>query len=160
MKAETPANRKKTGKPRPTAWKPGQSGNPKGAPKRGTSWAEVINKTYEMTPAQIREWLGPRNELSAAFQQMPQDVPLKHLVAARAAAALMFEPTPGLLAAIMNRAEGMPTQALELSGPDKKEIVIKAFDYGLATSAIAPRPTPDSESPGEGEDSSDGTPVG
>lgn len=161
MKKSEIANKGKT-KPRGNpAWvKGGPSPNPKGAPKRGTSWAEVITKTYEMTPAQIQEWLGARNELSASFRQMPQDVPLKHLVVARVAAALMFEPTPALLAAIMNRAEGMPTQAVELSGPDKKEITIRAFDYGLAVADIAPRPETDSESSGEGEGHSNGAQVG
>src|ERR1700693_2918298 len=32
----------KSRKAPPHAWKPGQSGNPAGAPKRGMSWAEII----------------------------------------------------------------------------------------------------------------------
>lgn len=42
-----PKNKQKTGKStrggkRRTSWKPGQSGNPKGAPRKGLSWKELI----------------------------------------------------------------------------------------------------------------------
>lgn len=157
MKAETPANRKKTGKPRPTAWKPGQSGNPKGAPKRGESWAEIINRVGDLTPP---EAAARSLELSKQFLKIGDGVTLKEAVTLRAYGALLFEPTGGLFNALTNRAEGMPTQALELSGPDKKEIVIKAFNYGLAVADIAPRPAPDSESSGDGESDSDGAQMG
>lgn len=45
-----PANRDKAGnkaKANKTTWKPGQSGNPAGAPKRGMSWAELIKAEGE-----------------------------------------------------------------------------------------------------------------
>lgn len=45
------ANRSASQKPKrkapSTAWKPGQSGNPAGAPKRGMSWREIIDEVGE-----------------------------------------------------------------------------------------------------------------
>ena len=58
-KADLSDNRQTTGKRRATStsFKPGQTGNPKGAPKRGTSWTEVIKWTDDSTPGQLVKYL-------------------------------------------------------------------------------------------------------
>lgn len=150
------ANRQKRKAPK-SAWKPGNSGNPKGAPKRGESWTEIIKRVGDLTPS---EAAATSLELAKQLLKIGDGLTLKEAVVLRVYGALLFEPNPGLLNAFMNRAEGMPTQAVELSGPDKKEITIRAFDYGIAIAAIAPRPESDSESSGAGESDSDGAQVG
>lgn len=126
-----------------TAWKAGQSGNPKGAPKRGESWAETIKQVCEMTPKELADLLGARNELGRQFRQMPQDVTMKQLIIARVCAALMFEPQAGLFNALMERAEGKVTSTLDVtSGGDKlgpTVIIFKDADNDSNDSANAPQ---------------------
>lgn len=106
-KSKTPDNRKITGipKPRPTAFKPGKSGNPNGAPKRGTSWSEVIKTVSEMTPAQIIEAL-KGGIFADQLRKMPQHMSMKYLVVIRWFIAQMNEPSPSLAGVIMDREDG------------------------------------------------------
>lgn len=57
---------------------------------------------------------------------------------------------------------GTPVQRTELSGKDGGviEFGVRAVDYRLAITALAPRPMDDSESSGEGESAFDGATVG
>jgi len=94
---------KAAAKKRPQTWKPGKSGNPKGAPKRGESWTELIKSIGEMTGEQVAAFAG---NLGAEFAKMPQGVTLKTLVVMRVYGQMINEPSPGLLNAFMERAEG------------------------------------------------------
>lgn len=131
------ANTKPTGKPKrkapPTAWKPGQSGNPKGAPKRGQSWTELIKEFGELTPS---EAAAKSLELSKQLLSIGDGVTLKQAVVLRVYAALLFEPQPGLLSQILDRAEGKVAQPLELkdwrteaaaAGADPDALVAELF---------------------------------
>lgn len=87
-----------------TAWKKGQpSPNPKGAPKRGQSWTELIKEYGELTPS---EAAAKSLELSKQFLKIGDGVTLKQAVVMRVYASLLFEPQPGLLNAFLERAEG------------------------------------------------------
>lgn len=116
------ANNKSEVKPKPKrkappkAWKPGQSGNPKGAPKRGESWAEIIKRVGEYTPSEAAE-----RSLSLAKQllEIGDGVTLKEAVTLRVYASLLFEPQPGLLNAFMDRTEGKVSQPVEMSWKDE-----------------------------------------
>ena len=88
---------------RPQTWRPGQSGNPAGAPKRGESWTELIKSIGEMTGQQVAEFAG---NLGSEFSKMPEGVTLKTLVVMRIYGQMINEPSPGLLNAFMERAEG------------------------------------------------------
>lgn len=96
----------------PKAWKKGQSGNPKGAPKRGESWAEIIKRVGEYTPSEAAE-----RSLALAKQllEIGDGVTLKEAVTLRVYASLLFEPQPGLLNAFMDRTEGKVTQPIEVN---------------------------------------------
>ena len=117
----TPANRKKTGKPAPkhkankTSWKPGQSGNPKGRPKDGQSWREVLAELSNMTTEDILLMIGADNDLGRNIKLMPKNVQMKYLVGARVIAALMFEPTAGLWNGLMDRIDGKVPDQLKIS---------------------------------------------
>jgi len=99
-------------KPPPTAWKKGQSGNPKGAPRRGMSWAELIKDVGELTPP---EAAAKSLELSKQFLKIGDGVTLKEAVVLRVYGALLFDPNPGLLNAFMDRVEGKVKQAVEMT---------------------------------------------
>lgn len=114
MPDNRPVARKKR-KPNKTAWKPGQSGNPKGAPKRGMSFKEAYEWALSLNAEDIAAILeaGGRNDLSNAFRQMPKGVELKSLMAARVVAAVMFDPQPGLVNHISDRTDGKVVQPFE-----------------------------------------------
>lgn len=68
-----PGNRKGTGAPRPTAFKPGKSGNPTGRPKKTEQEFELIQACKDKTPAALAvmehimmEGENERNKLAAA----------------------------------------------------------------------------------------------
>lgn len=110
-----PANTPKSGKKRAatkTTWKPGQSGNPQGAPKRGESWAEIIKRVGDLTPHEAAQ---SSLELAKQFLKIGEGVTLKEAVILRVYGALLFEPNPGLLNAFMNRVEGMPSQSVDMN---------------------------------------------
>jgi hypothetical protein len=109
------ANRTTTDKRKPpkSAWKPGQSGNPAGAPKRGESWAEIIKQYGDMTPAEAADRV---NEVAKQLRKIGNGVTLKEAVVVRVYAALMFEPSASLLNSFMERAEGKVKEEIEHSG--------------------------------------------
>lgn len=47
-----------------TAWKKGQSGNPAGAPTRGESWREIIQKTGNMTGEEVAQYAETFREIA------------------------------------------------------------------------------------------------
>lgn len=114
-----PAKTQKTGKRggrRATSWKPGQSGNPVGAPKRGESWAEIIKRFGEMTPSEAAQ---VSMELAKKLLSIGDGITLKQAVVLRVYTALLFEPQAGLLNAFMERAEGRVTQPIEMTWRDE-----------------------------------------
>lgn len=89
----------------PGAWKPGQSGNPRGAPVQGTSWAAVIKVVSEMTAKQLADFVGS-GWLQSQLAKMPQTVSMKYLVVIRWFVAQMNDPSPSLAGVIMDREDG------------------------------------------------------
>lgn len=110
---------------RRTSWKPGQSGNPNGAPKKGESWAETIRRVGDMTPAEAVVWC---KEITGKLAPLGDKVTLREAVVLRVFAANVFEPQPGLVNAFMDRAEGKPAQPL--TGPDGGPLALLMKGYG------------------------------
>ena len=106
----------------PGAWKKGQSGNPKGAPKRGESWAEIITRIGNMTPIEAADHA---NEIAKQLRKIGGGVTLKEAVVIRGYAALLFEPQASLLNAYMDRAEGKVSDRVELTGKDGGGLTVK-----------------------------------
>ena len=110
-----PTNTQKTGGrggKRSTSWKPGQSGNPAGSPKRGESWAEIIKRIGDMTPVEAADHA---NEIAKQLRKIGGGLTLKEAVVVRVYAALLFEPQASLLNSFMERAEGKVSQPLDVS---------------------------------------------
>ena len=95
---------------RSTSWKPGQSGNPAGSPKRGESWAEIIKRIGDMTPVEAADHA---NEIAKQLRKIGGGLTLKEAVVVRVYAALLFEPQASLLNSFMERAEGKVAQPIE-----------------------------------------------
>lgn len=104
------ATHKKRKAPR-SAWKPGQSGNLAGAPKRGQSWAEIITEIGNMTGPEVSKFAG---KLGKEFATLEPGVTLKTLVVVRVYGQMLNEPSPGLLNSFMDRVEGKPNQPLSV----------------------------------------------
>lgn len=115
MARPKPANTVKAGK-RPatrTAWKPGQSGNPAGAPKRGESWAEIIKRIGDMEPGEAAHTFG---EIAKQLRNMPAGVTLKEFVVMRIYAAMLFEPSSSLWGHMLDRVDGKVKDEIDAKG--------------------------------------------
>ena len=85
------------------SWKPGQSGNPAGRPSLGVSYKEIFTATGNLTIGELKE----RYAIYAKrFPGVPDDIHLKDLVALSVLVGLAIEPTPGLLATLLDRTDG------------------------------------------------------
>lgn len=115
--ANKPKSRRKVPK---TAWKPGQSGNPKGRPKDGESWAAIIAAVGNMYPEDILQFIGRDNDLGREIAKFPKGTQMKYLVTARVFAALMFEPTSGLWKELMERVEGKVPDHIDMTSGGEK----------------------------------------
>ena len=120
---------KKAAAKRKQTWKPGQSGNPKGGPKRGQSWKEIIHEIGEMTPDEAREMC------AQLFQKVTlhDEVTLKQAVVMRVYAALLFDPQPGLLNAFMERVEGRVAQPItQMTDAELKQFIAASIGIDLS----------------------------
>ena len=141
MTSKKPANTQKTeSKPKrkapKTAWKPGQSGNPAGRPADGESWAGIIAEMAAMTADEIAGEVGKSNELGRSYLQLPKAVKMKRLIVARVMAAIMFEPSTGLVNALMERTDGKVAQAVALTGENGGAVKVQQVET-LRPSEIA-----------------------
>ena len=106
MTSKKPANTARTERKKTipkSAWKKGQSGNLKGAPKRGQSWQEIYNRIGNMTPIEAAEYC---KSIASQLTTIGGSVTLKEATVLRVFVALLFEPNARLLNAVMDRDEG------------------------------------------------------
>lgn len=101
---------KEAAKKRPQTWKPGQSGNPKGGPKRGQSWAETIKEIGNLTPDEAKEI----SRKIFAQVNLGSEITLREAVVMRVFAGLLFDPTPGNFRELMDRADGPVKGAVKI----------------------------------------------
>lgn len=97
------ANSKPAAKPRGKPWPKGVSGNPKGAPKRGESWAEIIKRIGDQTGSEAAE---ASLLMAKDFLKLGGGVTLKEASIYAAFRAFINDPQPGLLNILIERAEG------------------------------------------------------
>lgn len=116
-------------------WVKGVSGNPKGRPKEGESWAGVIKKALSLTPERIAKLVGTDNSLGSVFQQMPEGVKMKDLLVYRAMAEFMMGSSPSIWNMIMERSEGAAPSFKELMEQSAKEADQKERASGVRLTA-------------------------
>lgn len=155
--SKSAANSKKSTKPRGKPWAKGVSGNPAGAPKRGESWAEIIKRVGEYTPP---EAAARSLELAKQLLKIGGGVTLKEAAIIRIFGAVLFEPQPGLVNILIERAEGKVKEQVELTGKDGGPLEVRAFNYAAAIAPITDGPEPDTETPGEDQSGEHGAALG
>ena len=96
-------------------FQPGQVTNPNGRPKKGNTWADVIREVTSMTPKDLLASIGT-GEIADSLKRLPPKVKLKKLMASRAVAAFMHEPSAGIWSQIMEREDGKVPQAVTVDG--------------------------------------------
>lgn len=110
--AANSAKHQKKRKPTPASWKPGQSGNPKGRPALGESYREIFSAAGNLTIGELRE----RYPIyGSRFPGVPGDIKLKELVALSVLVGLACEPTPGMLATLLDRTDGPVEHVISLN---------------------------------------------
>ena len=95
----------------PTAWQKGQSGNPGGRPKNQQSITYWLNEFGNMTPVQAGKLF---KLLARELDKGGDELPVFAIVALRTLVSLMNEPTPGLIAQVLDRTEGKVADKLIL----------------------------------------------
>lgn len=119
-KSANTAKTDKKRKPPKSAWKPGQSGNPAGRPKDGQSWSAIISEAGNMYANDLLAFIGTKNDMGKQIATFPKNVQLKWLVILRVYAALMFEPTSGLLKEFLDRLEGKVSEHIDVTSGNEK----------------------------------------
>jgi hypothetical protein len=125
-------------------WKKGTPPpNPAGRPKDGASWSAIISEIGDMYPEDILAFLPKNNDLGREVAKLPKSVQMKYLVIMRVYAALMFEPTSGLLKEFLDRMEGkvsehidMTTQGEKIGQDDTRYEILRKLD-SIAAAANA-----------------------
>jgi hypothetical protein len=113
LPGKKPANTQKSKKKTSTSWKPGQTGNPRGRPKEGTSLTSIWKELLEQTPEQLASYLDKSNPLGQSYSQMPKKLLMKYLLVLRYMSAMMFEPQAAMLNLVWERMDGkVPDQML------------------------------------------------
>lgn len=107
-------------KPRGKPWIKGQSGNPKGAPKRGKSWAEAMARITGMTREQAIDYVGKETTIGRALKELSPKIPIKDALIFIAIIAFGRDPNARMLTAMMDREEGRPPQAVDITSQGEK----------------------------------------
>lgn len=94
------------------SWKPGQSGNPKGSPKRADTWGALFKRYGDMTGPELVARL-EQMKVVDDFSLLPKEMKLKELVVISTFAQMLKDPKPGLLEQMMERTEGKVADKLQ-----------------------------------------------
>lgn len=114
------SKKKVVGRPFPK----GTSGNPGGRPKKGNSWAQLIQEVMELTPAEVQKLIGTqKTDLRNKLAKLPQHVKLKFLIVARGAAFMAAEPNSSLLDKFMDRTDGKVIEKIARSDMTWQELM-------------------------------------
>lgn len=122
-----------------TEWKPGQSGNPNGAPRKGQSIAETIRTISASTPREIRKLLKRlgstgRSGLEQSLSTLPQDTPLRFLQHTSAFVATICDPNASINSYLRDSDEGKPIERLAGADGGPLEVVFREAPMNLTGS--------------------------
>lgn len=93
-------------------WKKGESGNPNGRPKDGTSWKAIVERIGNMNGKQAATWFTVQKETAANLKQMPSGVTLRELAVMSAFIKCINDPDSRMLGTLMDREDGKPEQPI------------------------------------------------
>lgn len=92
--------------------------NRKGAPPRGQSWRETVKRITDMTREEAIAYVGPTSKIGKQLKELSADMPLKDAIIFATIIAYGREPNARMLAALMDREDGKPEQAIDLKNSD------------------------------------------
>jgi hypothetical protein len=98
--------------------------NREGAPKRGQSWAEVWKRITDMTREELIAHIGANTKLGKMLKELPPDIPIKDSLAVMTLISYGREPNARMLAAIMDREDGKPIQAVDIKTTEPIELIV------------------------------------
>jgi hypothetical protein len=102
--------------------------NKNGAPKRGQSWQESIKRLTDMTREELIEYVGKTTKIGKMLKELSPNVPVKDALILISIIQYGRDPNPRLLATLMDREEGKPTQPIG-GDPDKPlKIIVEYAD--------------------------------
>jgi len=116
VKTEPSVKRKLKPRGKPFAGRNDPRVNLNGAPKRGESWREIWDKIGNLTPKEAAEH---SKVIAAQIASIGDKMTLKEAVALRVYTSLLFEPSSGLLNAVMERTDGKVMQPIGVSWLDR-----------------------------------------
>lgn len=99
-----------------TAWKPGQSGNPNGRPKKGKTLSDILEKHGAK---RIVKTTGPDGEIKYISQKEALAKKLWELAITGDVAAIKY---------IYDRIDGKPTESIDFMQIDPQPIVVERDD--------------------------------
>lgn len=94
--------------------------NKEGAPKRGQSWQETVKRLTDMTREELIAYVGKTTRLGKLLKELPPKVPVKDALLLIAIIQFGRDPNPRLLSTLMDREEGKPQQAVDLTSGGEK----------------------------------------
>jgi hypothetical protein len=117
--------------------------NRKGAPKRGQSWRETVKRITDMTREEAIAYVGPTSKIGRHLKELSPDMPIKDAIIFSTIIAYGREPNARMLAALMDREDGKPEQAigLDVKGNLTQRVII---EYAGDSDEDTPPETPPS----------------
>jgi hypothetical protein len=104
----------------PASWKPGQSGNPLGGPRRGESWGELITYVGNLSSTEVRELLARRSNIS---MKKRATLIMYRKLCQTAKVAIFKE--------LADRSEGRVVERIEMKNPDDVSLLSRLSDAQL-----------------------------
>ncbi len=89
--------------------------NKEGAPKRGQNWQATVKRITDMTREEAIEFVGAKTKLGRLLKELPPDIPIKDGLVFMSLIAYGRDPNPRMLATLMDREEGKPQQAIDVT---------------------------------------------
>ena len=111
--------------------KPFVKGDPRinrlGAPRRSQNWAEVWKRLTDMMRDELIAYIGANTKMGKLLKELPPGIPIKDGLAIITMIHYGREPNARMLSAIMDREDGKPKQAVDITSGNEK-IVIKIHE--------------------------------
>src|SRR5690349_8669540 len=86
--------------------------NKAGAPKRGQSWQEAIDRLTDMTREELIAYVGASTKIGKLLKELSPKIPVKDVLILVSIIAYGRDPNPRMLATLMDREDGKPTQPI------------------------------------------------
>jgi hypothetical protein len=102
-----------------TAWKKGQSGNPRGGkPKSDATWGAIFSQLGRLTPMELGKKCAA---YAPGFAGLGDKITVQEAVAIRVYAALLSEPSGSLLDKVISRVDGLLPIPMNISWREEAE---------------------------------------